>query len=77
MVDVGVGEDHVVDGLRINRKVAVLFERLFAVALVQSAIEQDALAARFNEVHGSGSRLRGSEKRYFHGSSFLSPGGFV
>ena len=67
VVDVRVGEDHVVDGLRIDRQVAVLLERLLAMPLVESAVKQDALSARLDEVHGSGRRSGSAKKRDLHG----------
>ena len=72
MVDVGVGKDDVIDGLCVERKIAVLFERFLAVALIESAVEQNPLSVRLDEMHRARRRLRGSVKRYFHASPFLS-----
>ena len=66
VVDVRVGEDHVVDLRGIDWEVPVLFERLLAVVLVQPAVEQYPLAVRFYKMHGAGRRLRRSVESYSH-----------
>ena len=66
MVDMGVGEDHVVDRLGIDRKVAVLFERLLAVPLIETAVQKNPLAAGFDEMHGASRGAGRTEKCDFH-----------
>ena len=66
VVDVRVGEDHVVDLRGIDWEVPVLFERLLAVALVQPAVEQYPLAVRFYKMHGASRRLRRPVESYSH-----------
>ena len=43
VVDVGVRKNHVVNRFRIDRQIAVLFERLLAATLIESAVEKYAL----------------------------------
>ena len=71
MVYVRVREYDVVYGRRVHRKVAVLLERLLAMSLVQSAVEEDPLSVRLDEMHRPRGRLRGSIERYSHRSSTL------
>ena len=66
VVDVRMGENDVVDRLRIDREVSVLLERLLAVPLVEPAVEQDALAVRLDEMHGPRRRLSRSVESDFH-----------
>ena len=69
MVDMGVGKDHVVDGLRIDGKLSVLLESLFAVPLVEAALEEYALAVRLDEVHRAGRSAGSSVECDFHVTS--------
>ena len=50
VVDVCVGKDDVVNGLRIEGKVLVPLDGVLPASLVEAAIEQDALAVDFEEV---------------------------
>ena len=66
MVYVRMGENYVVDLGRIDREVPVLLERLFAMSLVQPAIEQYPLSVRLDQMHGPGRRLCRSVEGYSH-----------
>ena len=72
VVDVRVGEDHRVELRRIEREIAVLLERLLAVTLVESAIQQNALAVRLHEMHRTRGRLRRTVERDLHCASPLA-----
>lgn len=56
MIDVGVRDHHRVDRLDIERKVAINFKRLFAMPLIEPAIQQQPPAADFNQMHRAGHR---------------------
>ena len=71
VVDVRMRKNHRVDLRGIHRHVAVLLERLLAVALVKAAVEKNALAVGLHEMHGAGGRLRSAVERDLHGLSLL------
>jgi hypothetical protein len=66
MVDMGMRQQHRVDRARLKRKIAIAMLGIFAMPLVESAIEQVALAAGFQVMHGSGDRLGCAPKCNLH-----------
>ena len=66
VVDMRVRKDDGVDGGSVEGQMAVLLVRLFAPALIETAIEQNPLAAGLYQVHGPGDSPGGAPKRYFH-----------
>ena len=49
-----------------EREMAVAIEGFLAPALIESAIEEEILAARFYVVHGAGYSPGGAPKSYLH-----------
>ena len=72
MVQVGVGQQQVVDGSRIKAEVVgiVLFQ--FTATLVEAAVNEDALAGTFQQVTGTGDTLCRTMKGKPHG--LICPG---
>ena len=71
MVEMGVGEQHHVDGLRVEAEgLAVVLGKL-AAPLEHAAIDQDALACRFDQVTGAGDGAVGAVERDFHARFLL------
>ena len=66
MVDVSVGKNYIIDRLRIDREITVFLEGLFAMALIKTAVKQNAFAVGFDEMHRAGSRLGSSVESNFH-----------
>ena len=68
MVDVGVGQHHVVDivGGEIQLPVVPLIP-----ALLQAAVDQHLAAAALDAVAAAGDRLGGAEKGQLHGNAPL------
>ena len=59
VVDVRVREEDAVDRTGIDGQLAVALEGLLAVALVETAIEEDAQAVDIDDVHRAGGGARG------------------
>jgi hypothetical protein len=66
VIDVRVREDHRVDRLRGKRELAVTFEGLFAMALVEPAVEQIPLLVQLELVHRAGDGLSGAAEGETH-----------
>ena len=66
VVDVGVRKNHVVNRFRIDRQIAVLFERLLAATLIESAVEKYALSIGLDEVHRASCGVSCSVECYLH-----------
>lgn len=62
VVDVGVREDDGVNVATVKGKIAVALFGFTAAALVEAAIEQDALTVQLEDVHGTGDCFGGSPK---------------
>ena len=54
------------DGFGIERQMRVALERFGSLALIQSAVEQNALMVCFDKVHRAGGRARGAVESDFH-----------
>jgi hypothetical protein len=48
VVDMGMRKDDGIESFRVERNMPVLFESLFPVALVKTAVKQDFFAVGFN-----------------------------
>ena len=68
VIGVGVGKHHVGEDAGIKGQHSVFFRRLPAPALKQPAVEQDTVALRADEVHGSGDFPHGAIKGDKHDS---------
>ena len=66
MIDMRVRQNDEIYRLRVNGKIAVLFERRLSAALVKTAVEKDAFAIGFDEMHRACCCMRCAEKRDFH-----------
>ena len=70
VVDVGVGDEHIVDAARGKGQGAVVH---LVPALLQSAVDEDALAAYLQTMAAAGDALVSAEKTQLHGvRPFLS-----
>ena len=68
-----VGQQQVVDIGRIKTEILRIFLLEFMASLVQPAVDENAFAAAFNQVAGSGDAAVGAMKRNLHTLSvFLS-----
>lgn len=68
VVNVGVAEDHGVDGGGIEGEFGAVFDGFVAMALIKAALDQEALAIDFEEVFGAGGAFGGAEEGQFHRS---------
>ena len=66
VVNVRVAQDGGVNLARVERKAAVAVRGLLAVALVEAAFEQQALAVDLDEIHGAGGGAGRAEEMDFH-----------
>jgi len=66
VIDVGVRQDHRVNGLGVKGKLTVLFECDLSLALVEPTVQQHLFAGNVNQVHRSGDRLGGTPELNFH-----------
>ncbi len=74
MIEMRVGKQHEVDATRIEAERLGVLALQRAPALQQAAIDQDALAAGFEQVAGAGDGARGAVERQLHGASFSAGG---
>jgi hypothetical protein len=66
VVEVRVAEHDGVDARRVEREVAVPFERVLAMALEQAAVEQYPTATRVDQVRGARDLARGAPEFDVH-----------
>jgi len=66
VIDVGVGQDDLVDRAGVVRRLAVALKGFLALALEQAAVQQDAVAVDFEEVLRAGDRPRRTVERDSH-----------
>ena len=65
MIQMGVSQKHDVDAGRIEAERMAVFLLQLAAALIQTAIDQDALARTFDQMTRAGDGARGAVKRNF------------
>jgi hypothetical protein len=66
MINVGVREEHVRDRRCVKGQFGIALKRFSAAALVQAAIEENAMPAHINQVHRAGGSARGTIESYLH-----------
>src|SRR5438874_6861571 len=66
VVDVGMRQHNGIDGARVKRQIAIAMLGVFAMSLVESAIEEVALAGCLDVVHGPGDGLGRAPECNFH-----------
>ena len=68
MVDMGMRQNHRINKASIERDVAVALECLLSASLIETAVQQQAVFAHLDQMHGTGDGSSGAPKTEFHGS---------
>jgi hypothetical protein len=72
VINVRVAQNHGMNLLRVERKIAVAVGHFFAMALKKSAFEEKVFAVDFEKVHGAGGSSCGSEEVDSHREKMLN-----
>ena len=73
MVDMGVGQDHRIDGPRVHWQLRPVAQPQLFEALKQAAIDQDLFGARTDQIFRAGNGAGSAEKLDLHGFLYTVP----